>query len=199
MADYPLKGLYLTRLYHEGCDPFAVVTDLPREQALEYCAKYAPWRSVGDGSGGQEAYLDARIEVENLLREAARNAGVEVRKQHPIYFALTPDDQTNKAPDGMRAVSIPAEHADLKNCSFTFGDSVGNRTSNAPPEAAHPLQDAVLNAGQAAKAIATYGLQGDYIKGGRYIEVQMWAVPQTATPPANAAKPAVKIRSSATP
>ena len=180
MADHPLKGLYLTRLYHEGCDPFAVVTDQPREQALETCSKFAPWRRVGDGEGGQEAYLDGRIETENLLRESARNAGVDIKKDHPVYFTLTTEDQTDKAPNGMKAISIPAEQVNLKNCSFTFGDSMGNRTSNAQKEAAHPLQDAVLNADQAAKAIQTYGIPGDYIKGGRYIEVQMWAQPQAA-------------------
>ena len=199
VTDHPLKGLYLTRHYREGSDPFAVISDLPRETAIELCTKFASQRRVGDGSGGQAAYFDGRIETENWLRESAQNAGVEIKKQNPVYFTLTTDDQTLKAHDGMKAVSIPAEQADLKSCSFTFGDSMGNRTSNAPPESAHPLQDAVLNAGQAAKAIATYGIAGDYLNGGRYIEVQMWAQPDEPRAAAvTSAKTSPKISSSAT-
>ena len=196
MADHPLKGLYLTRLYHPGTDPFAVISDLPRAEALELCSKVAPHRRVGDGSGGQEAYLDGRIETENWLRESAKNAGVEIAKQNPIYFTLTAEDQTDKAPNGMKAVSIPAERVNLKSCSFTFGDSMGNRTSNAPPDAAHPLQDVVLNVAQAATLIASNGIPGDYIKGGRYIEVQMWAQPGAETARAPAVKPSTKASSS---
>jgi hypothetical protein len=166
---------------------------------VELCTKFASQRRVGDGSGGQTAYFDGRIETENWLRESARNVGVEIKKQNPIYFTLTAEDQTDKASNGMKAVSIPAELADLKSCSFTFGDSMGNRTSNAPPEAAHPLKDVVLNADQAATLVHTNGLPGDYIKGGRYIEVQMWVQPQTgaSTAPVQKANPAVKASFSA--
>ena len=205
MADHPFKGLYLTRLYHEGCEPFAVVTDLPRDEALAYCEKFAPWRRVGDGAGGQEAYLDGRIETENWLRMSAQSAGVDIQKQNPIYFTLTAEDQKDKAPEGMKAVSIPVNSAILKYCSFTIGDSMGNRTSNAPQEAAHRLQDVVLNAAQAATVIDADNIPGDYIKGGRYVEVQMWVRPSAedttpATAPASpAAKASIKSSFSAAP
>ncbi len=197
MADSPLKGLYLTRLYNAKSDPFAVVSDLPRDQAVILCADVAPWRRVGDGSGGQEAYFDGRVETENFLRDSARAAGVDIKKQNPIYFTLTAEDQTDKAPQGMKAVSIPAEQADLKSCSFTFGDSMGNRHVHEKPETTHPLQDAVLNARQIAMVVAKEGLPGDYIKGGRYIEAQMWTAPPAEFGAKPAPQPAQKSNFSA--
>jgi hypothetical protein len=184
MAGCQFKDLYLTRLYHEGSDPNASVLKLPREEAIKKCEELAPWRRYG-GKEGQEAYLDGRIETENLLRESARNAGVDIKEPHALYFTLTAEDQTKMAPAGKKILSIPVEKANLKNCSFTFGDSMGNRTPGAPTDAAHPLQDVVMNADQIAKVVAKEGIPGDYLKGGRYIEVQMWAdIPAEYTKPA---------------
>jgi hypothetical protein len=199
MADSPLKGWYLTRVYQEGAAPFEVVTDKPRGEAVGLCSKFAGHRQVAGHPDDQEAYMDGRIETENWLRDSAKAAGVDIRKQNPVYFTLQqyPHRDEDLKP-GKRAVSIPATQADLSACSFTYGDSVGNRTSTSS-EGPGPLDGVVMNAQQIARLLETTKVEGDYIKGGRYIEVQMWAVPRPefanpgAPPAASAtAKPASK-------
>lgn len=201
-AENPLKGLYLTRIYRD--EPFRVVSDLPKDEAIAICSKFAPGRRMADKLGDQEAYMEGRIETENWLRSSAANAGVDIRKQNPVYFCLTTEPQEGKAQHGMKAISIPAEKFDLSCCSFTYGDSMGNHTTVLPEGVQpHPLQGAVLNAEQTAQAIKSFGLQGDYINGGRYIEVQVWANPAEATTmdlkTITAAAPARPLSSSSTP
>jgi hypothetical protein len=177
----PLQGLYLTRLYREGSEPFEVVTDKPKTEAIALCSKFASQRRVGDKVGDQAAYIEGRIETENWLRAGAQSAGVDIRKQNPVYFCLTTEPQTVGPHTGLKAISIPADQFDLSCCSFTYGDSMGNHTVKLPEGVEpHPLQNAVLNAEQAAQAIKSFGLGSDYIKGGRYVEIQVWANPAEA-------------------
>ncbi|MBI1214365.1 MAG: hypothetical protein GC185_00935 [Alphaproteobacteria bacterium] len=171
--DSPLAGYYLTRVYHGNAEPFAVVTDQQAATAVEFCSKFAPCRSVGDGSGGQEAYLDKRREVEDWLRQTARQEGIDIRKQNPVYFTLTKEPQDSTLNDGRKVLSIPAEQIDLSVFSFTVGDSMGNFLG--PERDDHPLRLAVLTARQVEKIVEKEGVSSDYLKGGRYIEVQMWA------------------------
>jgi hypothetical protein len=179
---------------YQGTDPFAVVTDKPREEAVTLCSKFAGHRQVAGHPGDQEAYMDGRIETENWLRDSARAVGVDIRKDNPVYFTLQkyPHRDEDLKP-GKKAISIAAEQVDLSTCSFTYGDSVGNRTSTSR-EGPGPLDGTVMNAQQIAKVLETMPVDGDYIKGGRYIETQMWETP--ALPTAPAAKPAVKASSS---
>jgi hypothetical protein len=174
---HPLKGYYLTRVYHEGADPFQVISDLSMEAAAEMCAKVAPHRRVAGKKGDHHAYMQGRLETEDWLRENASAVGVRIDKQNPVYFTLTREPQEDKAPAGRKVISIPAEQIDLSCCSFTYGDSM-NRTSSSPQGfQPHPLEGTVLNAVQAAAAITSIGIKGDYLNGGRYFEVQMWANP----------------------
>jgi len=197
----PLKGLYLTRVYRE--EPFRVVSDMPKAEAVAICSKFAPQRHCGK-KGDQEAYMEGRIETENWLRESAASVGVDIRKQNPVYFYLTAEPPETTLPDGKKTISFPAEDFDLSCCSFTHGDSMGNHTAKLPEGVEpHPLQNAVLNAAQTAQAIKSFGINGDYINGGRYIEVQVWADPReaagltAATTPVTSA-PARALNSSST-
>jgi hypothetical protein len=191
MANHPFKGYYLTRMYREGSEPFAVVSDLPREEAVALCSKFAPNRRVGGGEGGQAAYMEGRVETENWLRESASAVGIHIRRQNPVYFVLTKESQEHLAPNGRRIVSIPVEDVDLSCCSFTHGDSIGNRTSTSR-EGAHPMDRVVMTAAQMEAALKVHPADGDYIKGGRYVEVQMWTTPSlpAADASADAPKPA---------
>jgi hypothetical protein len=195
MADPPLQGYYLTRVYREGSGPFDVVTDKPRAEAVALCSKFASHRQVAGHPGDQEAYMDGRIETENWLRTSAQAVGVDIRRDNPIYFTLQkyPHRDEDLKP-GKKAISIPVEEVDLSTCSFTYGDSVGNRTSTSR-EGPGPLDGVVMNATQIAKLLETTKVDGDYFKGGRYIEAQMWETPAPESA-STAAKPAVKTSSS---
>jgi hypothetical protein len=179
MNKNPLKGYYLTRVY-KGDDPFMTIMDLFREDAIAMCRKKTPYRRANMRKDDDPiaAYYDERLATENWLRENARTAGVDIKAQHPIYFALA--TKPEPADSGRNAVSIPAEEVDLSNCSFTFDDSFINYAcveKRAYDSEEHPLRGVVLNAEQAAAAVKKFGLLGTYDKGSRYVEVQMWSRP----------------------
>lgn len=197
MAEHPLKGLYLTRHYNGQSDPFEVITDKPFDEAVALASKFAGKRYVNGRKDDQEHYMRVRLETEDWLRSNAEALGIDIRKQHPVYFVLTTEPQEDKAKNGMKAVSFPAEQFDLSCCTFTYGDSMGNR--NTPDgEAPNPLAGRVMDAKGASDAIKAHGMPGDYISGGRYMEIQIWAHPPDAVLPAAKAStptaPAVSTR-----
>ncbi len=207
MSENPLKGYYLTRVYTQDGNPFQTVMDLVREEAAALCKRVTPNRRVGgavEEADQQIAYIDARVGVEDWARESAKAVGVEIKKEHPIYFTLTAEPETS-AP-GRKVISIPAENIDLSCCSFTYGDSFNNSPKASPaappgkPTTAIPdsLHGTVFNAVQMKKVVEKYGVPGIYEKGQNYIEVQMWARPplnilnDVATPQAKPQPPTAR-------
>jgi hypothetical protein len=205
MGNNGFEGYYLVRAYHPDADPFAVLSDLLRENIVDVCEKARPEIVQSLVKDGYD-YMEERREVETWLREGARAGGVDIRKENPVYFALTRDpiafaNNYRRARDPHKsdrnAIIIPASEMDLSACSFTYDDSFpGHKVSRGVPLRGglqpHPLCGVVFNAPQMAEALKTYGEPKPAVPGGfRYIEVQMWdRPPVTAAPAAKIIQPA---------
>lgn len=186
-----LEGWYLVRAYHKDAEPFAVLTDVLRENMAEICEKVAPVRTPGLAEDYD--YMEERREVENWLRESAKAGGVDIRKENPVYFALTRDPEAfasymQKPMPGYpqradrEVIVIPASEADLSACSFTYDDSFGSHSAISGEDqgvSRHALHGIVFNAKQMTEALKIHGEPGSP----RYIEVQMWDKPSIAAMP----------------
>lgn len=164
----PLDGYYLTRVYDANAAPFKTVMDLPKDEAHQVTSKFT------GHSCGEKDYYDERAKVENWLREGAVAGGVDIQKQHPIYFRLTEKPEDHASSPDRTFISIPAQQLDLSVCSFTFDDSF----HIISPDEKHPCSKKVFNAQGVAAAIAEHGFLdtvSDKKSEPRYIEVQMWA------------------------
>jgi len=162
------------RAYHKDAHPFATVMDLSREEALDVYKKVAP--VVVDNLAKGKDHLKQRKDIENWLREGARASGVNVRRENPVYFALTRDPEAvgavlqpmSNAAD-KKVIVIPAVDADLSVCSFTY----------APHrDVSRTMDEVICNAQQIAEIVKTY----DERAWGRCIAVQMWDKPAHISP-----------------
>lgn len=188
-----LDGYYLIRAYRVDAGPYAVVTDLPFDEAVAACEASDPNRGLDDpaASGGrdQAAYMTQRIKTETWLRENASATGVEIAKSNPAYFAFTrePDRVLGHMAgrDGMAAVAFRADEIDLSNWSFTLDDHFFASLDDADKGGAatldgydaHPLHGRVMNAFQLVSAIEEFGYPDDELK--HNFEAQMWAASPT--------------------
>jgi hypothetical protein len=201
MSDFGLDGYYLVRAYYEGADPFAVVTDMPCEKLTDIFKKATPERVEGPNRGCDDYdYMERRTEIENWLRDGARAIGVDIRKENPVYFALTRDPEAfardfrwgvdASLRSERKFIVIPVSEVDLSTCTFTHDDSFishkvfAGRLGSVP----HPLQGIVFNTQQIVEALKTYGEPGEL----RYIEAQMWDRPSAAVKAAAKTGPPVK-------
>lgn len=175
-------GWYLVRVYNKDAEPFATASDLPRENALDVFKKVAP-RIVLDLAEGQDDMAE-RTKVEDWLRAGARATGVDIRKENPVYFALTRDpaaliDYLGGDVD-KKVIVIPTSEADFSASSFTYDDSFPNykASQGVPFHGPNPLHGTVFNAEQMREALKVYGEpKADPLSSPRYIEVQMWDKP----------------------
>jgi hypothetical protein len=184
-----LDGWYLVRAYYKDAPPFAVLTDL-RENAEDICKKVR----TGIGAAKDYDYMKERAETETWLQQGAQAAGVDIRKEHPVYFVLTrnPEAYANWALKPMpgnsqraerKIMIIPASEVDLSTSSFTYDDSFpSHQVSLGIPLRSGlkpgPLDGIIFNAQQIAEAVKIYGEPKPPVPGGfSYIEVQMWDKP----------------------
>lgn len=183
------RGYYLVRGYHKDADPYAVVTDLPFAEAVAVCEAAEPGRGLEeatpDGRRDQRAYMEARLKTENWLRQKARDNGVLIAKQNPVYFAFTREPERFKAhvaqasPES-KLIILAADKVDLSSWSFTLDDHFfADLDSGAEGEKKlshyepHPLHGKVLNAAQLLAALDDYGYPEDEYA--HNFEAQMWA------------------------
>ncbi len=184
------SGYYLIRSYHKDAGPYDVVTDLSSDEAIATCESKEPGRgreeqTAADGTRDQNGYMQMRIKTENWLRENAREAGVDMQKQNPVYFAFTrePERFTEtmaKRRQDTKTVIFRAEELDLSNWSFTMDDHFfadhdngAEGTKELSGFSPHPLHGRVLSAEQLLAAIEEHGYPENEMT--HNFEAQMWA------------------------
>lgn len=151
--------------------------DLPKAEAERMTATFTTKASSrGD-------YYNHRKDVENWLRTQARNAGVIIVNQHPIYFRLTKHAEELPPESGLKNISLPVGDVDLSLCSFTLDDSFCNyefvdTAGRDSYGVNHHLLGQVFNAQQLEEIIRQHNLI-DYLENNEhsYLEVQMWSRP----------------------
>jgi hypothetical protein len=163
------------RSYAKDADPYAVITDLPEDEALDVAIKNDPQR-------GEDNYRQ-RVKTENWLRSQAQQSDVNMQKATPAYFAFTDDPAfvLSHVPEHKESIIIPLENIDLSSWTFTMDDhffaefSSGEKDCIGAPSHAkpHPLHGHVLNAAQLVQALETFGLPENPFENN--IEAQMWA------------------------
>ena len=169
------ENFYLARSYRAS-DPYALITDLPFEEADRISQENYPQRSPN--------YMHDRYAVDDWLREQAKAAGVETDRHNPVSFSVIKDIEQWKRSlhpnDGQ--IVIPFKDIDLRNWSFTLDDSFvsttielesGEWTKRYP---ASDLHGRVFN-GIGMTDILNNGQFPDETVNGnpRYFEAQLWA------------------------
>jgi hypothetical protein len=121
---------FLTHIYRRGAEPFQSLSALSDEEALPimkslYLAESAYWGRFEDPL----AYLHARRQTENWLRQAFIAKGGKPQLPYPIYFMVGNPPWLERAADPATVASttrieVPVSILAEGDISFTYPDSM---------------------------------------------------------------------------
>lgn len=177
---YSLKSeIFLVRGYQFVDNPYAVIDDLPDEEARRVSEEAFPDKRNHD-------YVEVRRKVTSWLRAEAEKIGVRIDRQNPVSFAVVlGENNLNEIlkmlgpQDNM--VVFRFNDIDLTNWSFTVDDAfIGapKELKGSYSDVGHPedgLHGQVLNSeGLIYNLLMGHRLEGKAHDADRYYEAQLW-------------------------
>lgn len=171
--------MFLVRGYQFVDAPYAIIDDLPDEEAKRISEEAFPGKRNHD-------YIDVRRKVTSWLRTEAEKIGVRIDKQNPVSFAVVlGEDNLNEIlkmlgpQDNMLVFRF--NDVDLTNWSFTVDDAFigapkelkGSYSDVGHPK--DPLHGRILDSEELIHHLLMgHRLEGKANDADRYYEAQLW-------------------------
>lgn len=178
MRDEGASGLPELVHYHEAArGPFLTLSDLPPDEARRVTVELAS-RSTGILGVRTAAYVDRRLELESIARDAFVALGGRPQRARPHYMVLGECPWLATWYEEPATVRCPVDAFDPATLSFTYGDLFP--TFSPHVRDGREYRGRLYTLDQVVELVGRLGLPQEWNPDGalgpeRYVEVQVWA------------------------